>query len=566
MAARCSAVSYSRFSDPKQAAGDSSERQEREFKAFCQRHNLTPGKDVYADHGRSGFHDAHRKRGELGQLIAAAKDGRFDRGTVVVVEAWDRLGRLRPDRQTELIAELLRTGVSIGVCRLDLIFSEADFGTHNWTTLAVFVQLAHQESKQKSERVGASWDRRRERAREDGTFLGSSLPAWIENTDGKLKLKPERAETLRRIFKLAAEGLGHTRIVAALQGENVPPFGRRVVNAGRTRSQFSGRWSKAYVALLLRDRRVIGELQPMKNEKPDGPVLTGYFPAAISETEFNLARAAQEQRDKRDSKKRRVGFNQGKYTNIFKGLLTHARDGEGMLLHNKGTSKKPELLLINTRGNEGRSKCFTFPYLVFENCILECLKELNAADVMPKQGGVHSQVDVLRAKLTDLRAKLAKIQKDLKAEYSKALVEVLREVEAEAQSTTEQLQEELARTAKPLARSWGELPSVIDLIEKADDPDAARLKVRAALRAIVESGTVLIVSRGSWRYTAVQFFFTGGATRHFLIAHQTAGFRRTGSSAVSSFAAAGLPALDLRKPADAKRLEAAILRTLKKPE
>src|SRR5437762_11330 len=105
------AVSYSRFSDPKQAAGDSTERQEREYRAFCQRHNLTPGKEVFADHGRSGYHDAHRQRGRLGQLLVAAKDGRFDPGTVVVVEAWDRLGRLRPDRQTELVAELLRTGV-----------------------------------------------------------------------------------------------------------------------------------------------------------------------------------------------------------------------------------------------------------------------------------------------------------------------------------------------------------------------------------------------------------------------------------------------------------------------
>src|SRR5262245_37130260 len=121
------AVSYSRFSDPQQSAGDSTDRQDREYRAFCERHNLTPGKEVFADRGRSGYHDDHRKRGRLGQLIRAAKDGRFDPGTVVVIEAWDRLGRLRPDRQTELVAELLRTGVSIGICRLNEIFSEEDF-------------------------------------------------------------------------------------------------------------------------------------------------------------------------------------------------------------------------------------------------------------------------------------------------------------------------------------------------------------------------------------------------------------------------------------------------------
>src|SRR5262245_22968290 len=170
-------VSYSRFSDFKQGKGDSQDRQDELFRGFCQRHNLTPLLEVFADRGRSGFKDEHRKKGRLGQLIAMAKDDAFEPGTVIVVEAWDRLGRLRPDRQTELVAELLRTGVSIGVCRLDDIFSEDDFGTHKWTTLAVFIQLAYQESKQKSERVAASWKRRRELAREQGALTGANLPA-----------------------------------------------------------------------------------------------------------------------------------------------------------------------------------------------------------------------------------------------------------------------------------------------------------------------------------------------------------------------------------------------------
>jgi hypothetical protein len=42
---------------------------------------------VFADRGRSGFSGEHRKKGRLGQLIEAAKDGRFDPGTVIVIEA-----------------------------------------------------------------------------------------------------------------------------------------------------------------------------------------------------------------------------------------------------------------------------------------------------------------------------------------------------------------------------------------------------------------------------------------------------------------------------------------------
>src|SRR6516162_7781192 len=212
-------ISYTRFSAPIQSKGDSQNRQDDLFRDFCQRHNLTPLSEIFADRGRSGYKDEHRKKGRLGQLIAMAKDGAFDPGTVIVVEAWDRLGRLRPDKQTDLIAELLRTGVRIGICRLDDIFAEDDFGTHKWTTLAVFIQLAHQESKQKAERVAASWERRRQRAREEGTLVGSPLPAWLELVNGEARPVPERAAAIHRIFALAAAGLGANRIVRALAKE-----------------------------------------------------------------------------------------------------------------------------------------------------------------------------------------------------------------------------------------------------------------------------------------------------------------------------------------------------------
>jgi DNA invertase Pin-like site-specific DNA recombinase len=123
-------ISYDRLSDPKQAGGDGQGRQDRMYQEFCKAKGLTPsGREPFVDY-RSGYKDEHRKKGEFGRLIAMAKDGKFRKGTVIVVEAWDRLGRLRPDRQTALVAELLQTGVDIGVCRLGDIFTESDFGTH----------------------------------------------------------------------------------------------------------------------------------------------------------------------------------------------------------------------------------------------------------------------------------------------------------------------------------------------------------------------------------------------------------------------------------------------------
>jgi DNA invertase Pin-like site-specific DNA recombinase len=562
-APRRTGVSYSRFSSPLQATGDSADRQERLYRAFCVRHNLTPGKEVFADRGRSGYHGEHRTKGKLGQLIEAAKDGRFDPGTVVVIEAWDRLGRLRPDRQTELVAELLRTGVSIGVCRLDDVFTEEDFGSHKWTTLAVFIQLAHQESKQKAERVSASWDQRRKKAREEGAMLRSSLPAWIEVVDGEPRLIPERAAVLKRIFKLAADGIGHTRIVRTLDAEKVPPFGEKVVRAERTRSQFAGVWTKPYVALLLRDRRVLGELQPLKGDKPDGPPLKNYFPAAVTEEQFALARAGQDARTNyaKDALGRKKSPRQSKYVNVFRGMLTHARDGGGFLLHNKGTGAKPDLILITADSNGGRGpRGHTFPYDVFEEKVLGFLEEIDPASVLPEKA-LPSSADVIRAKLKNTRDNLARYKEELRAGFSKTLAELVREAEQQEEQFANDLHDELARTARPLKRTWGELPSLIDVIRKAPDPDAARLKLRPALRAIVESAHVLIVPSRSWRFAVVQFQFVGGARRDWVIMHQAAANKRAGGTAARSLSEMGWPAKsDLRAKAAWEKLEKLILK------
>src|SRR5262249_45202419 len=155
--------------------------------------------------------------------------------------------------------------------------------------------------------------------------------------------------------------------------------------------------------------------------------------------------------------------------------------------------------------------------------------------------------------LANVRQDVAGLQAELKAGFSKALTAVLREREAEEEQVAQQLQEELARAVRPAARAWRELPDLANLGRSADDSDAVRLRLRPILRRLVEDARVLIVPRGSWRLLAVQFFFVGGARRDYLIAHQTAGFRRPGGWWARSFADAcpDAEALDLRKPAHA---------------
>jgi DNA invertase Pin-like site-specific DNA recombinase len=538
MSTRRIAISYSRFSDPKQARGDSEDRQERDFRSFCSRHNLTPLSEVYADRGRSGYKDEHRKKGRLGQLIAAAKDGRFEPGTVVVVEAWDRLGRLKPNKQIDLIEELLEAGICIGICRLDDIFTEEDFGTHKWTTLAVFVQLAYQESKQKSERVGASWESRRRRARENGEFMAGSLPSWLQLVNGVIVPIPEHVAAVGRVFELSGGGFGIARIIRTLIEEGVKPIGR------------ADRWSHSYITLLLNDRRVLGALQPYKGRKACGGVIENYYPRIIEDDVFNLARAGQGGRRGKGGKRDR------RYVNIFQGLLVNALDGEGFQLLNRMTEKHPYLILANTAGKDGRGKTQTIPYLIFEEAILSQLAEVKPADVLPRpETEKPSAIEVLRARLKNVRADIAGLQAELKAGFSKALVAVLRDKEADEENIAGALQDELAKSVRPAERAWGQLPTLVALVR--GQGDAARLKVRGVLRDIIEDARLLLVRRQSYILAAVQFHFLGGAVRHNLVIYRQARRGRTGGWWCCSLNdAVQLGPLDLRQRADAHKLEA----------
>jgi DNA invertase Pin-like site-specific DNA recombinase len=547
MSARRIGISYRRFSDPKQSKGDSEDRQERDYRSFCQHHNLTPLTEHFIDHGRSGYKDEHRKKGRLGVLIQAAKDERFEPGTVIVVEAWDRLGRLRPDKQTDLIAKLLQTGVDIGVCRLNDIFTESDFGTPKWMMLAMFIQLAFEESRQKSERISALWKKRRQ----EGIHAGQ-LPAWLKWENDEMVPIPERVAAVKRIFSLSADEYGKARIVRKLVEEGHQPFGEVKVSEGRTRSQFSGKWTVAYIEKLLNDKRVLGHCQPRHtDDTPDGAVIEDHFPRVIEDDEFELARAGQEGRRKQK------GTRDRKHVNVFQSLLVNALDGEGFHLHNRGgwDNRKTQLHLVNNAGVNGRGRTQTFPYLVFEEAILSQLSEVNPADVLPKpEAQKPSAVETLRAKLRNIRADIAQIQADLKGAYSKHLSAVLRDQEKEEEKIAGELQDELAKRVRPVERAWEGLPGLVDLIRK--EGDEARLRLRPVLRAVVEEMRLLLVKRGARLIGAVQCFFTGGGVRSYLIVYTPACRNRDVGRWVDSLpSVADAEELDLRDREDAAALE-----------
>src|SRR5262249_3596149 len=263
--------------------GDSERRQTDLTKAYCRRQGWLLSDKTYEDLGVSAFHGKNALVGNLGEFLRAVQSGTVPPGSVLIVESLDRISRQGIDEGYDVVKRILKAGI-----RLVTLTPEREFdvtATKSLSKGALEIQLilerAAEESERKSERIYAAWVGRREKARRgEDVLVAGTLPAWIDNRGGKLRLIPERGQVVQRVFQLAWSGYGRHRIAQALQSEGIPPFGGQ------------GEWPSCTIGFILTDRRALGEYQPRKrNRELDGPPIPNYYPAAVSEQEWLAARA-----------------------------------------------------------------------------------------------------------------------------------------------------------------------------------------------------------------------------------------------------------------------------------
>lgn len=545
---------YARISHPDQRKGGGLERQTQAAVAeFCRRHGFTLSKRCLVDDGVSAFKGLNATpHHELGKFIAEATRGVIRRGDCLVVENLDRISRQDPWAAISLVNDLRQLGIHVG--RLDVMkllrCDSTDIGDF-FGTAAEFSR-GHSESAAKSMRNGAAWRRKREEARESGALITRRLAAWVEERDGKLRLVPQRSAVVRRIFRLAAGGYGAARIVKTLTEEKVPPFGA------------SGQWTRAYVGLLLKDRRVLGEFQPCTSDvKPDGKPIPDYYPAAVTEEEWYAARAGAAARKQPDGAYRQTPGRVGERVELFSGLLKNARDGGSYYVATRTDGGKHTRVLINTNAAEGRAPCYSFPLATFEAAVLSCLREIDPHEILNGDHGPDESL-ALAGELAHVEAKIDELAAELLKGDVTALARVLRQLEDKKRDLSERLAEARQKAAHPLSESWGEAQSLAAALENAPDPAEARLRLRSALRRIVDSVWLLAVPRGRDRLCACQVWFTGTQRhRDYLILHRppkaNKSARQKGGWWVRSLADVARPGeLDLREPAHAKYLEKAL--------
>jgi hypothetical protein len=150
-----------------------------------------------------------------------------------------------------------------------------------------------------------------------------------------------------------------------------------------------------------------------------------------------------------------------------------------------------------------------------------------------------------------------------------ALAKAARSLDAREKELREKLDEARAGAARPAGERWGEAMSLIDVLDNAPDPKAARLRLRSLLGRLVSEIQLLVVPLSAVRrLAAVQLHFENGAHRDVLLFCQAAGNGRRGywwAKSFSEVALAGVAgSLDLRRRDHVRRL-AAVLSTLPLP-
>lgn len=278
---------YSRVSREVQAEqGQGIERQIEAAKKFLENYpeyqldNAT----TITDAGVSAYSGANiADSAGLGGFLQAVRSGQIARGSLLVIEAPDRLTRLGIRKGQRLFDELAEHGIDVGLVRFGVIVKhdlENDFTSS--LIISVGLYLGHLESQQKSERIIGTMRKRQDMQRKGENIKAIHCPRWCDQKeDNSGFVINDFGKVIKRIFQLRIQGHGIKKIWSKLQEEGVTDI------------------SESGVHHYLTSRSVIGEFQPVRKDKkikPDGTAyqinvplgepVKNFYPQLIDENTF----------------------------------------------------------------------------------------------------------------------------------------------------------------------------------------------------------------------------------------------------------------------------------------
>lgn len=526
------AISYIRWSDPAQAAGNSERRQVEAAERWAAAHGYTLDRTL-TEKGRSAFEGKHLGAGsKLGNFLALVRAGVIPPGSALIIENLDRLSRMPIDDSIALLREIVRAGVDIVTLFPEQVFTKESLNEmHTWIRLAGQFEIAHAESAKKSMRSKDNWEEKRRKIANRETVT-PICPFWLTPhygvegnydpvvgrvRDRKLlkevtfEADPEEVAKVRLVFDLAEQGNGCSRIKKILHARGIK-FAAADVMTDTT------------IHRLLRNRQVLGEYQPCYRvdahgrREPAGEPVPNYFPAVITPAQFARVQAGLARRKKVGGG--RLGPRGP--SNLFSGLLFDARDGAPLYLSTHG--KAAVKYLVNAHaaaGKPGAAPLILYRYAGFETALLKACREIKPESLAPKNPQAE-EVANLEARLQDLQAKKGRAQKrydEAKDEAAEEVaVEQLTRITRSIKETETDLDKARAAVSTQPQAQMAELQSLLKILESPEATPETRVMARALINSLVTKIMVYIQRNGRYRRRAwVWVYFFDGSRRKIFI-------------------------------------------------
>lgn len=376
---------YIRYSTTEQSKGHSEARQTALMERFAQSNGLELRSDFYiSDFGKSSF-SKKSEQTELNIFLEKLKNNEFNQKDVFAIENIDRLTRRGPiDALSKLNEIMSKMQVAIVNSDESKILKHIDI--INLIQIAISAEQANQESVKKSMRLNASWENKREIARNEKKPITKRIPSWISINENNEFFLNEYASSIRCVFDFALREIGNIKIANLLNNENIKPLPRNKY------------WTPSTVHKVLANNAAWGMYQPKKQNTgkrdliDDGEPIYDYFPKVIDEKSFKKIQALK-------IVNRTAGRRGQSFTNLFTGLLVCANCHSAMHVYNSGVNKRLKVPkstnFLQCSQHKNLKNCIKKRVRLenFTNTILNALKDWNLTQIFDENNIAKKIID-----------------------------------------------------------------------------------------------------------------------------------------------------------------------------
>lgn len=493
------AYPYIRFSSDKQKDGLSIQRQTEAIEAYLASNpHLTVDKSLnLEDLGKSGYSGRHlQKGGALYLFLEKIKSGEIEKGSVLIIEHFNRLSRLKLNKAMDLFNEILRHGIDIAVLDEKQIFTAESISSIDYIKAVLKFDLAHEESKDKSNKGKDNWKFKKEALRNainphtERLKFTKTLPLWLEKTDKEIVVSEQKAETIRLIFRLCIENNGYMRIATHLNQNKI----NRLDNS-------NGPWTLDIVKRLLFNRALLGEYQPRKTVEIEGRArpsyvpneedpIKGVYPPIIDEDTFNAAQNGLKTR------KNKGGGRRADMPNLFVKLLKCSECGGSIKFqkHHNGYKQYNYLKCFNSLyGHCVSLGTRSWRYDEFEEMFFKYSGRLNLDEIFQKNEqskSIQKEITKLTTQTNKKKEKISEILGQIETmEFSKSLYGLITKLESEIdklEMSIKQKYEELSTVRQEeIERRIKDFKDISGLLLQAKEIET-REKINNHLRGLIE--------------------------------------------------------------------------------